>query len=265
MTFAEKMENLGSDIFYIKSFKKMTITDVIVVPGYLAETDWMVPGSTYYKLRQTLRRALGDDTRMQIVSVPNSNHGDRGNTTFEQALAFLIRQYNDLKVDPSTTLVIGHSLGGLLVHDMLHRIAAAPRHTLLINPAFLVAGMGLGLRALVTVAPTFLYLPIPVFWDDWLFEGSVRGSFLVKQRLSRSILCRTGQLLPCFNRGTTSSGSSPDSDVRIVHCIHDRLSDIHGSRAVQNATPGIILHELDSPFHEPFDDAEFADVVAKYA
>ena len=113
---------------------------IVFVPGFLTSQTCSSIGDTY---RAIYTYALEHHFPFWYVPLPNNNYGDLGNTTVEDCLDTVIHRYNELCASvgaEDTILLIGHSMGGLLVSRMMTdthhtRLTRLPDLVRLLNPA----------------------------------------------------------------------------------------------------------------------------------
>ena len=246
---------------------------VIFIPGYLTTQGCSHPGDTYRDVARGFQRR---GFEFLYLPLPNSNDGDRGNSTLEDHLEHVIQRYNQLceeyRIGSEDFLVLaGHSMGGLLTAKLLtstylDQLLRPPNCVRLLNPVFRTR-LSFPRRLLSTLCsflPDFvlrtLAVPLPIATREILFPGSLAQSPVAKPLLGGSVLRATNGLL-CNNRPW---GLRPEDTMRnvtrVVTCRGDRLASFEASEAYAEQFE-IELVALPLNDHESFGETVLAALI----
>jgi hypothetical protein len=238
---------------------------VIFIPGYLTTQTCEYPGDTYVDLARYIRRR--ERTEFVYVPIPNNNYADLGNTTMDDCLEYVIRQYNRICADrdqQDTIILAGHSMGGVLIARMLTismitRLHRRPRFVRLLNPSLhpIVPITGRILSMILSRLPTlvldYVIGPVSIASDAELYPASPRVIRYSKLRLIQSLLGVTGELWPTTNAWDLTPDPGMCPDICMIVCSRDRLVSAEHTRLFSNIHR-IRVVTVASGYHEYFDN-----------
>jgi hypothetical protein len=233
---------------------------VLFVPGYATSKDCRSITDTYVQLADFVQSRQCD---FEYLSMPNNNYGDIGNVDLDDLVEYVIQRYNEVCSSVlyrrRPIVLVGHSMGGLLVARMLSqevidRLCRLPTHVRLINPAIGAIVPTLVSTVVATVPDTLLRLMLLPghLASNALYPRSLPLQQWVKPRLLVSILRRTGRLYWWNDAWTLDVGINLRAVTRIILCMGDTVCD--ATQSILYARQQCVdVVELESAYHAFFD------------